>query len=379
METSHANKTLKEIRNKEKSFQITSNKNNLFEVILINEEPHLLIKASFNSSIQIINFEEKFSLETIKKNPFFNYYESIDEILEELFSLIENKKVSLTEENKQISLVFELPIHKIKELKLSVKEKGKSDQEKIEELYDIVLNLKKENSLLKEENINIKKILENNEKMIKELIKRIEIDENKINTIEKENKKVLEEKAKDQKLKDIDSNILTNYENFELINKRLKNSEILKEKKINYKLLYRASRDGDEDKKFHEKCDNKRQILAVFKTTKGLIFGGYTEVGYKGNGNYIIDNKAFFFSCDLKKIYNVKTDKTAIYDHINYGPIFGNSNTIICVYDKMFDCNCCTCDINSNCFEGFNSDYEINNGESNFYLQEIEVFQILFK
>ena len=372
METSHANKTLKEIRNKEKSFQITSNKNNLFEVILINEEPHLLIKASFNSSIQIINFEERFSLETIKKNPFFNYYESIDEILEELFSLIENKKVSIIEENKQVNLVFGLPIHKIKELKFLIKEKGKSDKEKIEELYDIVLNLKKENSLLKEEN-------KNNKKLIEDLIKRMEINENKINIIENENKKILEEKVKDLKLKEIDSNILTNYENLELINKRLKNSEILKNKKIDYKLLYRASRDGDEAKKFHEKCDNKRQVLAVFKTTKGLIFGGYTEVGYKGKGGAIIDNKAFFFSCDLKKIYNIKTDKTAIFDHIDYGPTFGNNTTIICVLNKMFDYNCCTCDIKSNCFEGFNSDYEINNGESNFYLQEIEVFQILFQ
>ena len=283
METSHANKTLKEIKNKEKYFQITSNKNNLFEVILINEEPHLLIKASFNSSIQIINFEEKFSLETIKKNPFFNYYESIDEILEELFSLIENKKVSIIEENKQVNLVFELPIHKIKELKFIIKEKGKSDKEKIEELYDIVL-FKKREFFIKRRKYKYKKILENNEKLIKELVKRIEINENKMNTIEKENKKVLEEKVKDLKLKDIDSKILTNYENIELINKRLKNSDLLKDKNINYKLLYRATRDGDEAKIFHEKCDNKKQILAVFKTTKGLIFGGYTEIGYKGKG-----------------------------------------------------------------------------------------------
>ena len=58
--------------------------------------------------------------------------------------------------------------------------------------------------------------------MNKGLVKRIEINENKINTIEKENQKVLEEKVKDLKLKDIDSNILTNYENIELINKDLK-------------------------------------------------------------------------------------------------------------------------------------------------------------
>lgn len=116
-----------------------------------------MIKAKFIDSIQTLNFEERHSLESIKKNPFFNYYESIDEILEELFSLIDNKKIKLIEENKQIILIFQLPIHKIKEIKFSVKEKEKNDKDRINELFDIVLNLKKENQMLKEENLNFKK------------------------------------------------------------------------------------------------------------------------------------------------------------------------------------------------------------------------------
>ena len=44
----------------------------------------------------------------------------------------------------------------------------------------------------------------------------------------------------------------------------------------------------------------------------------------------------------------------------------------------MFDCNCSTCPISSSCLDGINSDYEISNGEYNFKLQEIEVFQILY-
>ena len=90
----------------------------------------------------------------------------------------------------------------------------------------------------------------------------------------------------------------------------------------------------------------------------------------------IIDNNAFFFSCDLKKIYNVKKDRTAIFDNPTSGPTFGNSITIICVANKMFDYNCCTCSVNASCFDGISSDYEINAGEQSFRLQEIEVFQI---
>ena len=57
----------KEIKNKEKTITITSNKNNLYEIKLINEIAYLLIKASNNNSLQALKFEEIFSLEYIKK------------------------------------------------------------------------------------------------------------------------------------------------------------------------------------------------------------------------------------------------------------------------------------------------------------------------
>jgi hypothetical protein len=369
----------KNIKNKEKIFEINSNKNHKFNIVLKNKDPFLLIEASYDNSIQIEKYEEKHSLEYIKKNKFFSYFETIDEILDELFPLIDNKKVSLIEEANNITLIIQLPTNKIKDIRFDIKQIEKNDKDKINELYNIIMNIKNENKILKEENKDLKKRIENNENEIKKLIKRMEINENKVNEIEKENKKILDKKEKEIKIKNIDSKILTNYENIELINKRLKYNEILAKKDINYKLLYRATRDGDDASIFHQKCDNKCQVLAVFKTTKGLIFGGYTEVGYKGkNDGCVIDNKAFFFSCDLKKIYNVKNGKTAIYDFQNYGPTFGDCKNIY-VSGKMLDCNCSTCSISSSCFDGINSDYEISNGEYNFKLQEIEVFQILYQ
>ena len=367
------------IINQEKTIEITSNKNHLYKIILINEGYNLFIKATFVDSIQTLNYEERYSLESIKKNPFFGYFESIGEILKELIALIDDKKLTIVEENKEINLIFHLPIIKIKEIKFVVKEKEKNDKDRINELFNIVANLKKENQLLKDENMGFRNRIEKSEKDIQELIKRIDNYETRINQIEIENKKVLEKKEKDMKLKNIDSNILMDYETIDFINKRLKSQEILKNKEIKYNLLYRASKDGDLAKTFHEKCDNKPQILAVFKTTKGFTFGGYTEIGYKGNGGAIQDNSAFFFSCDLKKIYNVKKGYTAIFWGEDHGPVFGKTTTIICVCGKMFDYNCCTCSVASSCFEGIESDYEITGGEANFRLQEIEVYQILYQ
>ena len=45
----------------------------------------------------------------------------------------------------------------------------------------------------------------------------------------------------------------------------------------------------------------------------------------------------------------------------------------------MFNYNCSTCDVKSSCFDGISSDYEISNGDRQFQLSEIEVFQILYE
>ena len=43
-------------------------------------------------------------------------------------------------------------------------------------------------------------------------------------------------------------------------------------------LLYRATRDGDNGKKFHECCDNKEGgILVIIQTDKNIKFGGFSD------------------------------------------------------------------------------------------------------
>ena len=92
--------------------------------------------------------------------------------------------------------------------------------------------------------------------------------------------------------------IITKQEEVELIN-----SWISPNKKFNYQLIYRATRDGDSDKEFHSKCDNKSPILVIGKTPKGYIFGGYTTINlnYDKYTSYFFDNEAFVFSLNQKK------------------------------------------------------------------------------
>ena len=44
----------------------------------------------------------------------------------------------------------------------------------------------------------------------------------------------------------------------------------------NFNLLYKASVDGDEATKFHEKCDNHSNAVTILQTNCGRRFGGFT-------------------------------------------------------------------------------------------------------
>ena len=144
-------------------------------------------------------------------------------------------------------------------------------------------------------------------------------------------------------------------------------------------LLFKATRDGEESLDFHSKCDEKVQQLIFIKTTKGEIFGGYTEEGFRSRNNSIKDSKAFVFSFSTKKIYNAKKDKHSIYDYSSYGPYFNaNNKGAIGINSDMIKDKSVTCSISDSYFDGITIDYELNNGEESFYIQEIEVYQVLY-
>ena len=68
-------------------------------------------------------------------------------------------------------------------------------------------------------------------------------------------------------------------------------------------MLFKSPRDEDKLSNLHDKCDNIQSILLLIKTNKGIIFGGYTEIGFNKKGSEMNDNKLFVFSLDKKTIY----------------------------------------------------------------------------
>ena len=158
--------------------------------------------------------------------------------------------------------------------------------------------------------LNNKKPINSDEKYIS-LVNKISSLNNRVSYLEKENldlkarlsllEKFLKPKIDDQiKLKEkILSDIIIDINELDVINKRL----LRQNKRTVYTLIYKATRDGDKAENFHEMCDSYTNTVVLIKTSKGRKFGGFTHESWEGEDISKVDNRAFLFSIDKKKIY----------------------------------------------------------------------------
>ena len=143
-------------------------------------------------------------------------------------------------------------------------------------------------------------------------------------------------------------------------------------KGVKFTLIYKATEVGDNASTFHQKCDSANITLIIIETTKGVRFGGFTTQSWYGNCSQKVDNNAFVFSIDKNKSYDVNKGEPAVGCYPKFGPVFFGCQ--IRIYDKFFNRNSTTC------LKGLNfcttQDFELNNGEQNFVVKEIEVYAI---
>jgi len=251
-----------------------------------------------------------------------------------------------------------------------IDEQWKNEKNKINSLINDCLNI--ENNINEIKDINDKKEKLNSLKFVFEFQPDSKEINELLNEIIKFGKIELETKYK------IDSKIINKKEEIELLEKRLSSKD--QNKKVIFNLLYRASRDGDEPKFYHNKCDGKANTICIIETNKGCKFGGYTEVMISSKGCNYKDPNSFIFSINKLKIYeNLKKDNYAVDHSSNWGPIFRND--AFAVWDKNFfsyNEHTVGTKIQSN-FGNMDIDYEINNGEQYFSIKELEVFQIIIE
>ena len=294
----------------------------------------------------------------VKLNKIFLLYEKIDDAFDFINGLFNENKIYLKEIlNNEILfcvLQFYLPNGKTQEaiIKLFKKDLNKDS---------IIDNLCKNLNDLKNEFNNYKK--ETNERISKL--------ENLVNQL------LLDKKPENEFKTKINSSIL-NYDDYNFIINRIKEDQLFKNKSIKTRLLYKALKDWDDQKIFHEKCDGISNTLVIVHTKEDLKFGGFTTAKWNNKDREEKDDHAFCFNLNNKKIFNIIKGKNAIKGYECHGP--GFSWNIFYIYDNCLkkggECN----DKSNNCinYDNQSYNYEINNGKNHFDTLDYEVHEIIF-
>jgi hypothetical protein len=173
------------------------------------------------------------------------------------------------------------------------------------------------------------------------------------------------------KIFSLDSKIIQNCDQLDFIVNYLKNK--FSKQIINSIKIYRATEDGDKTEDFHRQCDGNTNIIILIKTKNGKKFGGYTSIGFSNYNKSVLDDTAFVFSIDKREIYPNIKGKPAIDSYQNLGPTF--SGDMIKIYDNFLQKGGITTKIATN-YQTI-EDYQINDGNRCFSVEEIEVFEFL--
>ena len=146
-------------------------------------------------------------------------------------------------------------------------------------------------------------------------------------------------------------------------------------KQFKYRLLYKATRDGDSSMSFHGKCDNRGPTLTLIRTVEGWTFGGYTTSEWKSGVNrFERCEDVFIFSLTLHKKYQCSYEGNNIIVNLDFkGPTFGFG------YDLSINDKCLSSE--STCFSpssfvGVNELNEFNGKKDRFVVKELEVYSV---
>ena len=154
--------------------------------------------------------------------------------------------------------------------------------------------------------------------------------------------------------------------------------------KVELRMILNSNVHGDFAKDFHERA-NYKHLLILIETIQGNRFGGYTSDNFVPMTVGLIstsvdiqkyDNVAFLFNVDTKKIYDINEDKVeaALNCGEYYTLSFGEKDLIIWDYF-----------LTKGGVSNFPDYYgkgakplELTNGEQNFEINSVEVYQVLF-
>ena len=322
-------------------------------------------------------YEKELNLFDLQKiNKYFKMFDNSNELENDLFELCKNKNIQIINQEEEI-ITLCIDVHTVKNNKimLYLNKIELDDKEKIKVLTLEITQIKNE---LKNKDIKIsileKKIenLENKnvefEKKLEQINSRLENSNNLSNIILNANKKIIN-----------DSNIFNDLEELNFILKEISNDP-----NISLKLIFNSKIDGDDINKLESSYLNKKNLLFVIKTKKNKRFGGFSSEIFESKKFKKHDFKAFLFNINNKEIYKVRNDGKQDNDYED--TIWKDSNNdrsirFGCGTDLRILDNFLSGDINytrqTTSFK-YNGKIYALNGEINFAISNLEIFQIQF-
>ena len=225
----------------------------------------------------------------------------------------------------------------------------------------------------------IEKLVRENAKMKKD----IKIKDSKISQLEKElqelklQKNIIESKLKKyedffelkEKRKYMDSNIFLNKEEKNLVLNQI-SDDIVSIKKI-----FDSQKDENDIIHFKKAYLNKPNLIFVIKTKKGKRFGAFASEPFLENNFAKVDMKSFLFSLDHLQIMKAKKNAHFhIWNCENNSIQFGGGTDIRIYYDFSSNKNYT---IAGTYFDYGNSDTTVLNGEKEFFVDILEIFQVI--
>ena len=214
--------------NYSRNFEISSDKKNNYKISIFTKEDKLKISAVNINSKDIKNNEygKEILMSELRKNKYLSLCETSNDMLDELFNLIDSKKYTLTEEeNNEIVFAIEVPMKKIKEIKFNLEKKEKDVNYIINDLI--------------EENKELRSKIETLTLQCKDL---------------KDDIDYLKDKNVDAKINELNSKLNDKFDNFELkinqekLQERNEKNELISQVNILTKKILQLEKDLEQER-----------------------------------------------------------------------------------------------------------------------------------
>ena len=236
-----------------RSFEIYSDKKIKYKVSIYNEQDKVKFSAKNLNSVDLKSneYRKEILINELKNNKYLSLCETVNDMLEELFNLIDNKKYSLTEAGEnEIILSLEVPMKLIKEINFNLEKKEKD--------VNVIIN---------------DLIAENNDLRSKMEVLTLQI------TDLKDDIDYLKNKNPEEKIKELSNIINDKFDNFELkinqekLNDKKENQNLISQVNILTKKMLQLEKDLEQEKEKNKKLMeklNQKQITPTQNTNNNI-------------------------------------------------------------------------------------------------------------